>query len=97
MPTTVPPLKPIVGTKLYEIVAIDILELGLTSSGNRYVVTVIDSFSKWCSAYPVPSKSAPVIAQAFVENWLKREARFRKILLSNRGSEFENELFIEIR
>ena len=68
-PTTVPPLKPIVATQLYEIVGIDVLELGLTFSGNRYVVIVIDSFSKWCSAYPVPKKSAPVIAQAFVENW----------------------------
>ena len=76
---------------------IDVLELGWTSSGNRYVVTVIESFSKWCSAYPVSSESTTMIAQAFVENWWVREGRFPKILLSERGREFENGLFSEIR
>lgn len=33
---TVPPLKPIVTSKPYEIIEIDVLELGHTRKGNRY-------------------------------------------------------------
>ncbi|PIO71460.1 hypothetical protein TELCIR_06644 [Teladorsagia circumcincta] len=48
----IPPLKPIVTTKPYEIVGVDVLELGPTSNGNKYAVTVIDHFSKYAAAYP---------------------------------------------
>lgn len=56
--TLVPPLKPIVTSKPYEVIGVDVLKLGVTSKGNRYAVTVIDHFSKFAAAYPVPAKSA---------------------------------------
>uniref|UniRef100_A0A7I4Z206 RNA-directed DNA polymerase n=1 Tax=Haemonchus contortus TaxID=6289 RepID=A0A7I4Z206_HAECO len=40
-PRMTPPLEPIVTTKPYEIVRVDVLELGM-ANGNRYVVTIID-------------------------------------------------------
>ncbi|XGW24486.1 hypothetical protein V3C99_006142, partial [Haemonchus contortus] len=59
----VPPLKPIVTSRPYEIIGIDVLELGQTSKGNRYAVTVIDHFTKYAAAYPVADKSAETIAK----------------------------------
>ena len=45
------------------------------------------------SSTNVPNKTAETIAQTFVENWMTREARHPCKLLSDRGREFENELF----
>ncbi|EYC14758.1 hypothetical protein Y032_0039g138 [Ancylostoma ceylanicum] len=65
-----PPLKPIVTSRPYEIIGVDILELGLTTKGNRYVVTVIDRFSKHAAAYPVPDKSAETVARTLFVRWI---------------------------
>ncbi|KAH7719684.1 gagpol and env protein precursor [Aphelenchoides avenae] len=93
----VPPLKPIVSKRPYELVGIDVFSLGQTSSGNQYVVTVIDHHSKFCSAYPVPGKSAPEVAKVFWENWCLCEGRQPISLLSDRGGEFLNEIMDEVR
>ncbi|KAK6047324.1 hypothetical protein COOONC_15171 [Cooperia oncophora] len=37
--------KAIVTTKPFEIVGVDLLEIGVTSRGNRYIVTIIDHFT----------------------------------------------------
>ncbi|XGW11064.1 hypothetical protein V3C99_012511, partial [Haemonchus contortus] len=62
-----PGLKPIVTSKPYELVGVDILEIGLTSSGNRYILSVIDHFSKFGGAYAIPSKAASEVARVFFE------------------------------
>ncbi|KAH7724764.1 gagpol and env protein precursor [Aphelenchoides avenae] len=93
----VPPRKPIVSKRPYELVGIDVLSLGQTSAGNQYVVTVIDHHTKFCSAYPVAEKSTPVVAKAFWENWCLREGRLAMALLSDRGGEFLNEITDEVR
>lgn len=61
----VPSLKPIVTAKPFVVVGIDILELGPTSSGNRYAVTVIDHFSKFAAACSVLGKTAETVAHSF--------------------------------
>ncbi|KAK6050396.1 hypothetical protein COOONC_12099 [Cooperia oncophora] len=46
----VPPLKPIVTTRPFEIVGVDLLEIGLTSRGNRYILArecIIDQSEKY--------------------------------------------------
>uniref|UniRef100_A0A7I4XWA6 RNA-directed DNA polymerase n=1 Tax=Haemonchus contortus TaxID=6289 RepID=A0A7I4XWA6_HAECO len=56
--TMTAPLKPIRTSKPYEIVGIDILEIWLTSSSNRYILSVVDHFSKFGGAYAIPNKAA---------------------------------------
>ncbi|EYC42134.1 hypothetical protein Y032_0541g3182 [Ancylostoma ceylanicum] len=92
----VPPLKPIVTSKPFEAVGIDILELGPTTSGNRYAATVIDHFSKFAAAYPVPDKSAETVARTFFTRWIAEGCRWPKSILSDRGGEFENKVMAEI-
>ncbi|KAK6027020.1 hypothetical protein OSTOST_06993 [Ostertagia ostertagi] len=84
----VPPLKPIVSAKPFEIVGIDLLEMGLTTRGNRYIVTIIDHFTKYLGAYPIPDKKAETVAEVLFSNWICGCGRWPATLLSDRGSEF---------
>jgi len=43
-------------------VGIDLIELPISSKGNRYCITLIDYFSKWAEAQPVPTKEAKHVA-----------------------------------
>ncbi|EYC34973.1 hypothetical protein Y032_1220g3764 [Ancylostoma ceylanicum] len=92
----VPPLKPIVTAKPYEIIGVDVLELGLTASGNRYAVTVIDHFSKYAAAYPVPDKSAETVAKVVFLRWIAEGCRWPRTILSDKGGEFENKVMAEL-
>ncbi|EPB70881.1 integrase core domain protein [Ancylostoma ceylanicum] len=92
----VPPLKPIITSKPFEVVGIDILELGPTTSGNRYAVPVIDHFSKFAAAYPVADKSAETVARTFFTRWIAEGCRWPKTILSDKGGEFENKVMAEI-
>ncbi|EYB84337.1 hypothetical protein Y032_0318g2346 [Ancylostoma ceylanicum] len=91
-----PPLKPILTTKPYEMIGIDILEMGLTSSGNRYILSVIDHFTKYGGAYPVDSKSAETVARVLFEKWMAESCRFPRSILSDQGGEFDNKLLSEL-
>ncbi|KAL6730064.1 hypothetical protein Aduo_001060 [Ancylostoma duodenale] len=91
-----PPLKPIIAAKPYEIVGIDILEMGPTSNGNRYILAVIDHFTKYGGAYAIPSKSAELIARVFFERWIADGGRLPKQLLSDQGPEFDNKVLSEL-
>ncbi|EYC38726.1 hypothetical protein Y032_0699g1624, partial [Ancylostoma ceylanicum] len=91
-----PPLKPIIAARPFEIVGIDILEMGPTSSGNRYILAVIDHFTKYGGAYAVPSKSAELIARVFFERWIADGGRLPKQLLSDQGPEFDNKVLSEL-
>uniref|UniRef100_A0A7I4Z303 Peptidase A1 domain-containing protein n=1 Tax=Haemonchus contortus TaxID=6289 RepID=A0A7I4Z303_HAECO len=62
-----PGLKPIVTSKPYELVGVDIREIGLTSYGNRYKLSMIDNISKFDGAYAIPSKTGMEMAGVFFE------------------------------
>ncbi|EYC17457.1 hypothetical protein Y032_0030g2059 [Ancylostoma ceylanicum] len=87
-----PPLKPIVTTRPFEIIGVDVLEMGLTEGGNRYILTVVDHFTKYLGAYAIPDKEAETIAEVFFSDWICMNGRWPKTLLSDRGNEFENSI-----
>ncbi|KAL6723932.1 hypothetical protein Aduo_018883 [Ancylostoma duodenale] len=64
--------------------------MGLTSRGNRYIVTVIDHLTKYLGAYPVPDKKADTIAEAIFSRRICEGGRWPECILSDRGGEFEN-------
>ena len=51
-----------------ERIALDVLgPLPLTESGNKYIVTIADYFTKWVEALPIPDHEATTIAELLKE------------------------------
>ena len=90
-----PPLQPIPIKKPFRCVAVDVLQLPLTSRGNKYVVVFMDYFTKWVEAYAVPDQQTQTIARLLVENIVCRHGVPQE-LLSDRGSNFLSELMLEL-
>ena len=57
--------------------------------GNRYVLTVMDHASCWLEAYPLATKAAAGVTDAFAKEWVARYGA-PAILLTDQGSEFNN-------
>lgn len=56
-----------------ERVHMDILGLlPITKNRNKYILMVIDQFTKWLECYPLPYQGAEIIAKVFVDNFVAR-------------------------
>ena len=78
-----------------ERVALDIIgPLKTTDKGNEYIL-VIDYFTKWMEAFPIPDHTAITVAECLVEQFISRYGVPRQ-LHSDQGPEFESRLFQEI-
>ena len=90
------PLQPFGAGYPFELIAVDITGKHPTSTrGNRYIITVIDVFSKYAEAYPVRNHTAPVVARVLVDNFFSRYGTPLR-LLTDRGAEFESQIFQEL-
>jgi hypothetical protein len=85
-----PPLQPIESSRPWEIVGVDLAELGLTTRGNRYMIVFIDHFSKYVKARAIPDKTAPTIAEEFLDQ-IVLDRGSPEALLSDRVTEFLND------
>ena len=79
-----------------EFVAIDILgELLRTPRGNRFLLVILDRFSKLARAVPLKRITAFEVAKAFVRHWVL-VYRPTLLLLADNGKQFISKLFQEI-
>ncbi len=79
-----------------ERVAIDVLgPLPVSARGNKYIIVVIEYFTKWAEAYAVPNQTAGVTARWVVEEFC---CRFGPpvTLHSDQGRNFQSGLFKEV-
>ena len=58
-----PPLHPILTERPFQIVGVDIMELPITSRGNRYVIVFQDLFMKWPHARPKSNLNSSVVGR----------------------------------
>uniref|UniRef100_A0A914YC62 RNA-directed DNA polymerase n=1 Tax=Panagrolaimus superbus TaxID=310955 RepID=A0A914YC62_9BILA len=91
-----PQLHPIKTDLPMQIVGMDIAEMPVSENGYKYMLVIIDHFTKYASAYPLQSKSAEEVAKVFLENWCLREQRFPRQIISDMGREFDNKLLSRI-
>ena len=89
-------LQPMVVGEPFEKLAIDLTGPHPTSrSGNVFILTVVDVFSKFAEALPLRNKEAVTVARALVDVVITRYGVPLQILSDN-GREFENNLLHEI-
>jgi len=86
-------LKPFSAGEPWERVSIDITGPHPRSSKqNQFILTCVDHFSKWAEAIPLPNHTAVTVSRALMVHVFCRFGAPRQ-LLSDRGPEFESELF----
>lgn len=59
-----------------------------------YILTCTDLFSKWICAYAVPNKEATTVAKHIIK--LVTTFGIPKVILTDNGEEFNNEVFLII-
>ena len=83
----------------FELVHIDILggrsSLPTTETGKKYILNIIDHFTRYCVAIPLADQKAETVADAFVKHWVWRFGAPMR-LHSDQGTNFESTLFAEM-
>lgn len=64
------------------------------SEGKKYLLTIIDRYTRWPEAVPITDTTAETVIRVFFENWI---ARFGSpsTVTTDRGSQFESHKFNE--
>ncbi|KAI6660178.1 Gag-pol fusion protein [Oopsacas minuta] len=90
------PLHPIkVDPEVWKMVGVDLIgPLTMTPRGNKYIITMVDYFSKWPEADALPDKSAKGVALFLY----KTMCRFgcTQVVISDQGREFVNKVNQEL-
>ena len=78
-----------------DIVSLDVVgPLPVTDNGNKYLLTFVDHFTRFCEAIPIPTQEAEVIAREFVMRIITQFGVPKK-LLTDRGAAFTSALMKE--
>ncbi|KAI5085636.1 hypothetical protein C0J45_2212, partial [Silurus meridionalis] len=77
--------------RLFERVAMDILELPATSKGNRYGLVVEDYFTKFINLYALPNQSAQTVTKCLFEYYVLPNG-VPETLHLDQGRQFEAEV-----
>jgi len=89
-------MKPMMVGEPFERVSIDITGPHPRSSkGNVFILTLVCHWSKWSEAIPIRNHTATTVARALMVHVFSRLGMPLQ-LLSDRGPEFESELFAEL-
>ena len=80
-----PPMQSIPVDHPFQIVGVDIMELPLTTNGNRYAIVFQDLFTKWPMVYAAPDQKAVRIVKLLVEE-IVPVFGVPEALLSDRGT-----------
>ena len=75
-----------------EMIAVDLVgPLPVTIRNNKYLVTIIDRFTRYCRMIPISDIQALTVCKAILNEWFYRLGIPKK-LLSDRGSQFTGEV-----
>ena len=75
----------------WEMIAIDVLEVPLSSNNNRYLLVIQDYFTKWTDAIPMPDQKAQRIITELIKIFSIHGVP--DIVHSDQGRNFESTIF----
>lgn len=90
-----PPLHPIPVQRAFQILGVDIMELPVTSRGNRYVIVFQDFLTKWPFVFPAPDQKAHRIVRLLAEE-IVPVIGVPDALLSDRGTNLLSHLMQDV-
>ncbi|XP_071652203.1 uncharacterized protein [Temnothorax longispinosus] len=80
----------------FERLQMDILgPLPITTSGNRYLLVIVDCFTKWVEVFPIRNIRASTVAEVFVNQVISRHGVPLEVH-TDQGKNFESKLFAEL-
>ena len=79
----------------FEHINIDIVGPLPISKEHRYILTIIDRFSRWPEAIPLQNITAESVARGLVAGWIARFGTPRRIT-TDLGRQFESEMFRQL-
>ncbi len=86
------PLHPIPPTTIFSRMHVDILgPLPASKEGYKFILLFVDSFSKWCEAFPMKSANSTTVAKHLYEDIICRYGA-PDSLVSDRGQQFMSRL-----
>ena len=75
-----------------ERVAMDLLDMSITSAkGNRYVLVMVDCFSRWTEACPLPDKTKTTPYHPESDGWVERLNRTLLMMLAMFAGEHKDD------
>ena len=92
-PTRAPMVNTPIGNP-WEMLAVDILEVPISRNNHRYLLVVMDYFTKWADAIPLRDQKATTITDAVVK--ICSSFGMPDILHSDQGRNFESTLFHQV-
>lgn len=92
-------LHPVKSARPFEFVAMDIVRGGnylpTMEDGNKYILTIIDLFTRWAEAIPLRNQKVDTIPNSFVHHGICRhDAPYR--LLTDQGRNLHGKLFASV-
>ena len=89
------PLQPVITTRPWEMVAVDILKVPPSGTGKQYILVVQDYFSKWPFAFAMTDQKADRIVQLLKDNVFAPVGPPTK-LHSDQGRNFESRILSDL-
>ena len=89
------PLQPVIASRPWELVAVDVLKVPISLQGNEYILVAQDYFSKWPFAVPMPDQKAERIVRILKDQLFTVVGPPEK-LHSDQGRNFESHVLQEL-
>ena len=95
LPNHPAPLQPVIASRPWELVAVDILKVPMSAHGNQYILVAQDYFSKWPFAQAIPNQKTERIVRILKDQVFTVVGPPCK-LRSDQGRNFESNLFSDL-